>query len=149
MRGTILLQSKMAVGLLLGCSMLVSCTFKGTVTTETLDDSDTVIIRLETEASPVKMEAEPKVLEEPQYYTREDVVGIYDTEDYDRYCFDADGTGSSGIVGSLNFTSFDYEVDGDEIIIIWGDESQTRLEIKDRGRVVYSPTDDLTYRKEE
>ena len=63
--------------------------------------------------------------------------------------FDEDGTGSSGRIGSLNLTSFDYFVDGDEIIITWGDESESRLKIRDGGKSIYWPENDLTFIKEE
>lgn len=146
-------QTIMAAGLLLSSGILVSCNFSvnGTVTTETTND-DTVTIQITSRtSSPViedTIEAEEPE-EEVQGYSRKDVVGIFDTDDYDRLCFDEDGTGSSGRVGSLNFTSFDYYVEGDEIVIVWGDEEESRLKIRNGGKSVYWPENDLTFNKEE
>ena len=78
-----------------------------------------------------------------------DMGGIYDTDNNDRLCFDSDGTGSSGIIGSLNFTSFEYSVEGNEIVMIWGDGEETRLKIRNGGKAIYWPEDDLTFIKEE
>ena len=149
-------QIYMAAGLLLGCAVLVSCNFSvnGSVTTETSADSDTIIIRMNGDANLTSLESEEiseeNGVEEVQMgYTRESVSGIYDTDDNDRLCFDEDGTGSSGRIGSLNFTSFDYFVDGDEIVITWGDESDSRLKIRDGGKSIYWPENDLTFIKEE
>ena len=149
-------QIYMAAGLLLGCAVLVSCNFSvnGSVTTETSADSDTIIIRMNGDANLTSLESEEiseeNGVEEVQMgYTRESVSGIYDTDDNDRLCFDEDGTGSSGRIGSLNFTSFDYFVDGDEIVITWGDESESRLKIRDGGKSIYWPENDLTFIKEE
>ena len=145
-----------AAGLLLGCGVLASCNFSvnGIVTTETSPDSDTIIIRMNGDANLTSMESEGiseenDAEEAPREYTRESINGIYDTDDNDRLCFDEDGTGSSGRIGSLNFTSFDYFVDGDEIIITWGDESESRLKIRDGGKSIYWPENDLTFIKEE
>ena len=149
-------QLYMAAGLLLGCGVLASCNFSvnGIVTTETSPDSDTIIIRMNGDANLTSMESEEiseenEVKEAPMEYTRESISGIYDTDDSDRLCFDEDGTGSSGRIGSLNFTSFDYFVDGDEIVITWGDESESRLKIRDGGKSIYWPENDLTFIKEE
>jgi len=149
-------QIYMAAGLLLGCAVLVSCNFSvnGSVTTETSADSDTIIIRMNGDANLTSLESEEiseeNGVEEVQMgYTRESVSGIYDTDDSDRLCFDEDGTGSSGRIGSLNFTSFDYYVEGEEIIITWGDESKSRLKIRDGGKSIYWPENDLTFIKEE
>ena len=124
------------------------------MTTETSADSDTIIIRMNGDANLTSLESEEiseeNGVEEVQMgYTRESVSGIYDTDDNDRLCFDEDGTGSSGRIGSLNFTSFDYFVDGDEIVITWGDESESRLKIRDGGKSIYWPENDLTFIKEE
>jgi len=150
------LQSMLAAGLLLGCGVMASCNFtvNGTVTTETSADSDTIIIRMNGDADLTPMESEEiteenEVEETPIEYTRASVSGIYDTDDSDRLCFDEDGTGSSGRIGSLNFTSFDYYVEGEEIIITWGDESKSRLKIRDGGKSIYWPENDLTFIKEE
>ena len=157
MRRGSLLQSMMAAGLLLGCGVMVSCniTVNGRVTTETSADSDTIYIRMNGDANLTSMESEEiseeeGVEEAPQDFTRESIAGIYDVaDDYDRLCFDEDGTGSSGRIGSLNFTSFDFTVEGDEIIITWGDESKSRLKIQNGGKAIYWPENDLTFIKEE
>ena len=157
MKRSSFLQSALAAGLLLGSGVMVSCNFtvNGTVTTETSADSDTIYIRMNGDANLTSMESEEiseeeGVEEAPQEYTRESIAGIYDVaDDYDRLCFDEDGTGSSGRIGSLNFTSFDYRVEGDEIIITWGDESKSQLKIRDGGKAIYWPEDDLTFIKEE
>ena len=152
------LQTVLAAGLLLGSGVFVACTFSinGNVTTETSADSDTIIIKVTTtkpeQEKPVVEEAEEAVEETEEVvkgYSRKDVCGIYDTDDSDRLCFDEDGTGTSGRIGSLNFTSFDYNVNGDEIIITWGDESKSRLKIRDGGKSIYWPEDDLTFIKED
>jgi hypothetical protein len=151
-------QLFMAAGLLLGCALMVSCdiTVNGTVTKETSADSSSIKIKgtIDAVSTPLEDETDETVVEtevvtEPESYTRESMAGIYDTDDNDRLCFDEDGTGSSGRIGSLNFTSFDYFVDGDEIIITWGDESESRLKIRDGGKSVYWPENDLTFIKEE
>ena len=156
MKANSFLQSILAAGMLLGCGVLVSCNFSvnGIVTTETSADSDTIIIRMNGDANLTskdneEISEETEAEEVPQEYTRASIDGIYDTDDNDRLCFDEDGTGSSGRIGSLNFTSFDYFVDGDEIIITWGDESKSRLKIRDGGKAIYWPEDDLTFIKEE
>ncbi|MBO4451715.1 MAG: hypothetical protein J5770_04775 [Bacteroidaceae bacterium] len=156
MRRNSFLQSVLTVGLLFGCGVLASCNFSvnGIVTTETSADSDSIIIRMNGDVNLTSMESEEiseenEVEEAPMAFTRASVSGIYDTDDNDRLCFDEDGTGSSGRIGSLNFTSFDYFVDGDEIIITWGDESESRLKIRDGGKSVYWPENDLTFIKEE
>ena len=150
------LQTVLATGLLLVCGVLASCNFSvnGNVTTETSADSDTIIIRMNGDVNLTSMESEEiseenEVEEAPMVFTRASVSGIYDTDDNDRLCFDEDGTGSSGRIGSLNFTSFDFTVEGDEIIITWGDESKSRLKIRDGGKAIYWPENDLTFIKEE
>ena len=152
------LQSVLAAGLLLGSGVFVACTFtvNGNVTAETSSDSDTIIIKVTTtkpdQSKPVAEEAEEVVeetVEEAKGYTRKDVCGIYDTDDSDRLCFDEDGTGTSGRIGSLNFTSFDYNVNGDEIIITWGDESKSHLKIRDGVKSIYWPEDDLIFVRED
>jgi len=164
MRRSPFLQSALAAGLLLGSGVMVSCNFtvNGRVTTETSADSDTIYIRMNGDADITSMESNPstdvesEISEEsdvenaPQEYTRASIAGIYDVEDdYERLCFDEDGTGSSGRIGSLNFTSFDYNVKGDEIIITWGDESKSRLKIRDGGKAIYWSENDMTFIKEE
>jgi hypothetical protein len=160
MKRSSFLQSALAAGLLLGSGVMVSCNFtvNGTVTTETSADSDTIIIRMNGDANLTSKEnkkisvedgVEDIVVNAQPGYTRESMDGIYDTDDGDRLCFDEDGTGSSGRIGSLNFTSFDFTVEGDEIIITWGDESKSRLKIRDGGKAIYWPEDDLTFIKEE
>ena len=157
MRKSPFVQSVLAAVLLLGSGVMVSCNFtvNGTVTRETSADSDTIIIRMNGDADLTSMESEEinveeEVEEAPQEYTRASIAGIYDVEDdYERLCFDEDGTGSSGRIGSLNFTSFDYDVKGDEIIINWGDESESRLKIRDGGKAIYWPENDMTFIKEE
>ena len=161
MKRSSFLQSALAAGLLLGSGVMVSCNFtvNGTVTTETSADSDTIIIRMNGDANltskenvkiSVDDEVEDVVVKAQPEYSRESIAGIYDVaDDYDRLCFDEDGTGSSGRIGSLNFTSFDYRVEGDEIIITWGDESKSQLKIRDGGKAIYWPEDDLTFIKEE
>ena len=157
MRKSPYVQSVLAAVLLLGSGVMVSCNFtvNGTVTRETSADSDTIIIRMNGDADLTSMEGEEinveeEVEEAPQEYTRASIAGIYDVEDdYERLCFDEDGTGSSGRIGSLNFTSFDYDVKGDEIIINWGDESESRLKIRDGGKAIYWPENDMTFIKEE
>ena len=157
MRKSPFVQSVLAAVLLLGSGVMVSCNFtvNGTVTRETSADSDTIIIRMNGDADLTSMEGEEinveeEVEEAPQEYTRASIAGIYDVEDdYERLCFDEDGTGSSGRIGSLNFTSFDYDVKGDEIIINWGDESESRLKIRDGGKAIYWPENDMTFIKEE
>ena len=160
MKRSSFLQSALAAGLLLGSGVMVSCNFtvNGTVTTETSADSDTIIIRMNGDANLTSKEnkkisvedgVEDVVVKAQPEYTRESMDGIYDTDDGDRLCFDEDGTGSSGRIGSMNFTSFDYRVEGDEIIITWGDESKSRLKIRDGGKAIYWPEDDLTFIKEE
>ncbi len=156
MRTKTFMQTFIAAGLLLGCGILVSCNFSvnGIVTADTTNE-DTVSIQITSTPSTTPIMEEDSVVEaeesveEVQSYSRKDIVGIYDTEDYDRFCFDADGTGSAGILGSLNFTSFDYFIEGDEIVVVWGDGSQMRLKIKDGGKAVYSEDDDLMFYKEE
>ena len=153
------LQTVLAAGLLLGSGVFVACTFSinGNVTAETSSDSDTIIIKVTTtkpeQEKSVVEEAEEAVEEETEEvvkgYSRKDVCGIYDTDDSDRLCFDEDGTGTSGRIGSLNFTSFDYNVNGDEIIITWGDESKSRLKIRDGGKSIYWPEDDLIFVRED
>ena len=157
MRKSPFVQSVLAAVLLLGSGVMVSCNFtvNGTVTRETSADSDTIIIRMNGDADLTSMESEEinveeEVEEAPQEYTRASIAGIYDVvDDYERLCFDEDGTGSSGRIGSLNFTSFDYDVKGDEIIINWGDESESRLKIRDGGKAIYWPENDMTFIKEE
>ena len=156
MRTKTFFQIYMAAGLLLGCGVMASCNFtvNGTVTTETSADSDTIIIRMNGDANLTSMDSEEisvenDVEETPMEYTRAAMSGIYDTDDSDRLCFDEDGTGSSGRIGSLNFTSFDYCVEGDEIIITWGDESKSRLKIRDGGKSIYWPEDDLIFVRED
>ena len=162
MRTKTFLQSLLAAGLLLGSGVMVSCNFtvNGTVTTETSADSDTIIIKMNGDANLSSMESEEineeneEISEEDQVeeapeYTRASISGIYDTDDGDRLCFNEDGTGTSGRIGSLNFTSFDFNVKGDEIIITWGDESKTHLKIRDGGKSIYWPGNDLIFIKEE
>ncbi len=155
MRTKPFLQSAIAASMLFGCGMLVSCNFtvNGSVTTETSPDSDTVIIKITSNATTAPLDETDSIeVEEEEVsgsYSMKDMVGIYDTDNNDRLCFDSDGTGSSGIIGSLNFTSFEYSVEGNEIVMIWGDGEETRLKIRNGGKAIYWPEDDLTFIKEE
>ncbi|MBO4564053.1 MAG: hypothetical protein J5720_01305 [Bacteroidaceae bacterium] len=156
MRTKSFLQTFFAAGLLLCNGIFVSCNFSvnGIVTAETTND-DTVTIQITSKTSTPDVEEdsieveEPVEAEEVKGYSRSDVCGIYDTDDGDRLCFDEDGTGSSGRIGSLNYTSFDYFVKGDEIVIIWGDEEESRLKIRDGGKSIYWPENDLIFIREE
>ena len=127
--------SALAAALLLGSGFFSSCNFSGNRTGTTVTDTPEL-----TET------AEPA--EEVRTYTPEEIDGIYDSEDGDRYTFSKDGTGTSGRIGSLVFTDFEYTIEGDEIVIKWDEESQSRLKIKEDGQAIYDPGDDLVYQRE-
>ena len=60
---------------------------------------------------------------------------------------------TKGATDSINMLAFSFGEahihEGDEIIITWGDESESRLKIRDGGKSVYWPENDLTFIKEE
>lgn len=131
--------SALAAGLLLSGSLFTSCNFSGnrTGTDEPSATDDTAVVA--GTASPA---------EEVRNYTLEEIDGIYDSEDGDRYTFSTDGTGTSGRIGSLFFTDFEYTIEGDEIVIKWDEESQSRLKIQEDGQAICDPGDDLVYQRE-
>ena len=129
----------LAAGMLLGCGLFASCSSSGK-RTETNEPSEPNY------SAAVNETIVPA--EELHIYTLADIEGIYDSEDGDRYTFSTDGTGTSGRIGSLVFTEFEYTIEGDEIVIKWDEESQSRLKIRENGQAIYDPADDLTYQKE-